>query len=148
IDHKEFLGDTLEMIASEKAGIIKRDVPLIVAAQAAEAEAVIERQARRLRAPLHVAGQQWQVHAEHGRLVYQDERGLLDLSAPRLFGRHQFDNAGLAIATLRAMTDVPVDSPIDASAIEAGVAQAEWPARMQRVGFGALVDQAPPGSEI
>ncbi len=56
-----------------------------------------------MRAPLHAAGQQWHVGVERGRLVYQDERGLMDLAAPRLFGRHQFDNAGLAIATLRAI---------------------------------------------
>ena len=64
--------------------------------------AVIEAQASRMRAPLHAAGQQWHVSVERGRLVYQDDRGLMDLAAPKLFGRHQFDNAGLAIATLRA----------------------------------------------
>ena len=65
--------------------------------------AVIEAQAKRMRAPLHAAGQHWHVGVERGRLVYQDERGLLDLPAPKLFGRHQFDNAGLAIAALRAL---------------------------------------------
>ena len=64
---------------------------------------MIEAQAKRMRAPLHAAGQHWHVSVERGRLVYQDDRGLLDLAAPRLFGRHQFDNAGLAIATLRAI---------------------------------------------
>jgi dihydrofolate synthase/folylpolyglutamate synthase len=144
IDHREFLGDTLASIAAEKAGIIKQAVPLVVAAQQDEARAVIVRQAARCAAPTHLAGEQWQVHAEHGRLVYQDERGLLDLAAPRLFGRHQFDNAGLAIATLRA-TDA---FRIETAAIEAGIAGAEWPARMQRLVAGALVAAAPPGSEL
>ena len=103
MDHTEFLGDTLTAIAGEKAAIIKRGVPAISAEQQAEAMAVIEAQARRQRAPLHAAGQQWHVGVERGRLVYQDERGLMDLAAPKLFGRHQFDNAGLAIATLRAI---------------------------------------------
>lgn len=144
IDHREFLGDTLEQIATEKAGIIKQGVPVVVAAQQEAARAVIARQAARCAAPLAIAGEQWHVHAEHGRLVYQDERGLLDLAAPRLFGRHQFDNAGLAIAALRA-TDV---FKIDTAAIEAGIARADWPARMQRLGAGSLVEAAPPGSEV
>jgi dihydrofolate synthase/folylpolyglutamate synthase len=144
MDHTEFLGDTLSAIAGEKAGIIKRGVPVICAEQAPEAMAVIEARARRLHAPLHTAGQEWHVNVERGRLVYQDERGLMDLAAPRLFGRHQFDNAGLAVATLRALEALRIDS----SAFEAGVVSAEWPARMQRLASGALVDQAPRASEI
>ena len=144
IDHTEFLGETLADIAAEKAGIIKRGVPVIVAEQAPEAMAVIERVAVRLRAPLHAAGQHWHVAQEHGRVVYQDDRGLMDLAAPRLFGRHQIDNAGLAIATLRALDALK----IDAAAFETGVARAEWPARMQRLSGGALVDQAPDGAEV
>jgi dihydrofolate synthase/folylpolyglutamate synthase len=144
MDHTEFLGDTLMAIAGEKTGIIKRDVPVICAEQPPEAMAVIEQQAKRLRAPLHAAGQDWHVSVERGRLVYQDDRGLMDLAAPKLFGRHQFDNAGLAIATLRAQ-DV---FKIDTAAFETGIVNAEWPARMQRLASGALVDQAPQGCEI
>jgi len=144
MDHVEFLGDTLIKIAGEKAGIIKSGVPVICAEQQAGAQAVIEQTARKLRAPLASAAQEWHVHAEHGRLVYQDDRGLLDLTAPRLFGRHQFDNAGLAIATLRA-----VDAfQIDAAAFETGIARAEWPARMQRLTSGALFEFAPKGAEL
>src|SRR5579864_6152316 len=86
IDHIEFLGPTLRSIAAEKAGIIKRGVPVICAHQEADALDEIENSARRQRAPLHRAGQEWHVGVERGRLVYQDERGLLDLAAPRLFG--------------------------------------------------------------
>jgi dihydrofolate synthase/folylpolyglutamate synthase len=144
LDHTEFLGDTLTAIAGEKAGILKRSVPAIVAEQFPEAAAVIEREAKRLRAPLHVAGQDWHVNIERGRLVYQDERGLMDLAAPKLFGRHQFDNAGLAIATLRAQNAFRIEP----AAFEAGVVNAEWPARMQRLASGALVEQLPAGSEL
>ena len=105
---------------------------------------MIEAQAKRMRAPLHAAGQQWHVGVERGRLVYQDERGLMDLAAPKLFGRHQFDNAGLAIATLRAIEAFKIGMP----AFEAGIVNAEWPARMQRLVAGALVDQGPKGCEI
>jgi dihydrofolate synthase/folylpolyglutamate synthase len=144
MDHTEFLGQTLTAIASEKAAIIKRGIPVICAEQVPEAMAAIDAQARRMRAPLHAAGEQWHVSVECGRLVYQDERGLMDLAAPKLFGRHQFDNAGLAIATLRAQNRFR----IDAAAFEAGIVNAEWPARMQRLASGALVDQAPPGGEV
>jgi dihydrofolate synthase / folylpolyglutamate synthase len=144
MDHTDFLGPTLTTIACEKAGIIKRNTPAVCAEQAPEAMAAIELQARRMRAPLHVAGQDWHVNVERGRLVYQDDRGLMDLAAPRLFGRHQFDNAGLAIATLRAQNTFK----IEAAAFEAGIVNAEWPARMQRLASGALVDQAPQACEI
>jgi dihydrofolate synthase / folylpolyglutamate synthase len=144
MDHTEFLGTTLTSIAGEKAAIIKRGVPVISSEQAPEAMAVIEAQAKRMRAPLFAAGQQWHVGIERGRLVYQDDHGLMDLAAPKLFGRHQFDNAGLAIATLRAIDAFR----ISAGAFEAGIVNAEWPARMQRVASGALVDLAPAGSDV
>ena len=143
-DHTEFLGDTLTAIAGEKAGIIKRDVPVICAEQPPEAMAVIEQSAKRLRAPLHAAGEGWHVNVERGRLVYQDDRGLMDLPAPKLFGRHQFDNAGLAIATLRAQDSFRIGP----AAFEAGIVNAEWPARMQRLTAGALLASAPQGCEI
>lgn len=144
IDHVEFLGGTLMQIAGEKAGIIKRGVPVIAAAQLPEAQAVIEQRAKQMRSPLYAECQDWHVGMEHGRLVYQDERGLLDLAAPRLFGRHQFDNAGLAVATLRAQERFS----IDAAAFERGVTSAEWPARMQRLTSGRLVDRAPRDAEL
>lgn len=144
MDHIEFLGDTLTKIATEKAGIIKKGVPVITGEQPPEALVVIEQVAKRARAPLHAATEGWHVNVEHGRLVYSDERGLLDLSAPRLFGRHQFDNAGLAIATLRAIDSLKLEP----SAFEQGIARAEWPARMQRLTSGALVAAAPHDSEI
>ena len=144
IDHTEFLGPSLRSIAAEKAGIIKRGIPVICAAQEPEALDAIEGSAKRLRAPLYRAGQEWHVSVERGRLVYQDDRGLLDLAAPRLFGRHQFDNAGLAVAALRAIDAFRIEP----SAFEAGVVNAEWPARMQRLSSGLLVDQGPAGGEI
>jgi dihydrofolate synthase/folylpolyglutamate synthase len=143
MDHTEFLGNTLASIAGEKAAIIKRNVPVISAEQPDEVMAVIEQHARRMRSSLHAAGQQWHVGIERGRLVYQDERGLMDLAAPRLFGRHQFDNAGLAIATLRAIDSIKLGH----AAFE-GIVNAEWPARMQRLSSGRLMELGPAGCEI
>ena len=144
IDHTDFLGPTLEKIATEKAGILKRGTPAIVAAQARDALAAIERQAAKLNVPLKIAGEDWTATEERGRLVYQDEAGLLDLPAPKLYGRHQFENAGLAIAALRAIKPFKI-SP---AAYEAGMIKADWPARLQRLAQGRLVDLAPAGSEL
>ena len=144
MDHIDFLGDTLEKIAAEKAGILKRDTPAIIAAQHRDVLRVIERQAARLNAPLKISGEDFTATEERGRLVYQDDNGLLDLPAPKLYGRHQFENAGLAIATLRAIPSLK----IPAAAYEAGLVKADWPARMQRLAQGKLVDLAPPGSEV
>jgi dihydrofolate synthase/folylpolyglutamate synthase len=144
IDHTEFLGDTIEKIAAEKAGIIKRGVPVIVAAQPRDALSVIERQAARMKVPLRIAGEDWTATEERGRLVYQDDNGLIDLPAPRLYGRHQFENAGLAIATLRTLPALNVP----AAAYDLGVSKVDWPARMQRLTQGRLVELAPAGSEL
>ena len=144
IDHTDFLGPTLGDIAGEKAGIIKRNVPAIIAAQQREALGPIERQAAKMHAPLRIAGEDFTATEEHGRLVYQDEAGLIDLPAPRLYGRHQYENAGLAIATLRAIERFKIPH----AAFEAGMTGAEWPARMNRLPLGPLTAHAPAGSEI
>ncbi|WP_170582719.1 bifunctional folylpolyglutamate synthase/dihydrofolate synthase [Ruegeria arenilitoris] len=136
IDHEQFLGNTLAKIAAEKAGIIKRGVPCIVGPQPEEAMEVIEATAARLGAPLLAYGQHWHVHEEHGRLIYQDETGLRDLPLPNLLGAHQIQNAGAALAVLRHLN-------LGDAAYEAAVTRAEWPARMQRLKTGPLVEQAP-----
>ena len=136
IDHEQFLGDTLGKIAAEKAGIIKPGVPCIVGPQQDEALEVIEYTAARLGAPLLVHGQHWHVHEENGRLIYQDETGLRDLPLPNLLGAHQIQNAGAAVAVLRHLK-------LGDDAYEAAVSKAEWPARMQRLKTGPLVEQAP-----
>jgi dihydrofolate synthase/folylpolyglutamate synthase len=144
LDHTEHLGDTVGKIAAEKAGILKRGVPAIVAAQPREALGVIERCAARVTAPIRIAGEDWTATEERGRLVYQDDAGLLDLPAPKLYGRHQFENAGVAIAALRAVREFKLPP----AAFETGIAKADWPARMQRLTQGRLVLLAPPGSEL
>jgi dihydrofolate synthase/folylpolyglutamate synthase len=136
LDHQAFLGDTVGAIAGEKAGIIKRGVPVIVGPQTDEGLAVIEAKAARMGAPVLAFGQHWHVGEDRGRLVYQDERGLLDLPLPNLPGPHQIQNAGAAIAALRQLGR-------DEAACEAAVTRAEWPARMQRLRRGPLVEMAP-----
>ncbi|OBY25410.1 bifunctional folylpolyglutamate synthase/dihydrofolate synthase [Leisingera sp. JC1] len=136
IDHEQFLGNTLTKIAAEKAGIIKRGVPVVVGPQPEEAMEVIEATAARLSAPLIAYGQHWHVYEERGRLVFQDENGLLDLPLPALLGAHQIQNAGAALAALRHLG-------ADEAACEAAMTNAEWPARMQKLKTGPLVEAAP-----
>ncbi len=136
VDHQQFLGETLAEIASEKAGIIKRAVPCVVGPQQDESLAVIEAVATKQGAPLLAYGQHWHVGVEAGRLVYQDDIGLLDLPLPNLPGTHQVMNAGAALAALRYLG-------CDAAACEAAVSQAYWPARMQRLKTGPLIEAAP-----
>ncbi len=136
IDHQQYLGETLAEIAGEKAGILKRGVPCVVGPQAEDALAVIESKAERLSAPLIVAGQHWFAFEDAARLVFQDENGLLDLPLPNLPGPHQVENAGAALAALRHLG-------FDADSCEAAVTEAFWPARMQRLRQGPLVDHAP-----
>jgi len=142
-DHPEFLGDTIEKIAYEKAGIFKRGVPAIIGFQNDGAKAVLTREARRVGAPAIVAEEDFHVREENGRLVYEDEKGLLDLPLPRLVGRHQHQNAAAAIAALRT-----VAPQIPAEFIEAGLTRAEWPARLQRLARGRIETLAPPDSEV
>ena len=123
MDHESFLGDTLAKIASEKAGIIKRGIPVILGPQTAEGLEVMETTAARLGAPILAHGQHWTAWEDRGRLIYQDENGLLDLPLPNLLGPHQIQNAGAAITALRFLGH-------DEAACEAAVTRAEWPARM------------------
>lgn len=140
VDHQQYLGESLPEIAGEKAGILKRGVTCIVGPQADEGLAVIETRAARLGAPLLAHGQHWHVTEEMGRLVYQDETGLLDLPLPSLPGPHQIQNAGAALAALRFLG-------VDEAAYEAAVTRVDWPARMQRLRHGPLPDAAP-GAEL
>lgn len=142
LDHQQFLGETLAEIAGEKAGIMKRGVPCVVGPQPDEALEVIETRAARLGAPLLVHGQHWHVWEERGRMVFQDETGLLDLPLPNLVGAHQVVNAGAVLAALRHLD-------FDETTCETAVTTAEWPARMQRLKTGPLLEMAnAAGSEL
>lgn len=143
-DHQQYLGDTLSLIAHEKAGVLKRGSPGVVGVQPDEARAEIERVAERLRVSLAIARQDWQAYEQHGRLVFQDEDGLLDLPMPQLKGRHQIDNAGNAIAALRRLNDTRITE----RAMAEGLKATTWPARMQRLGQGALSALVPADSEL
>jgi dihydrofolate synthase/folylpolyglutamate synthase len=144
IDHQSFLGQSLREIAAEKAGILKPGVPAIIGPQADDATEVIEATAARVGAPLIVFGRDFDVYEQHGRLIYQDSGGLFDLPRPRLFGHHQFANAGLAIAALRCIAP----EGLTEAHMGAGLEAAEWPARLERLAGGALTDGLADGVEL
>jgi dihydrofolate synthase/folylpolyglutamate synthase len=143
-DHLEFLGPDLAGIAREKAGIIKKGSPLVVGPQEDAALDEILSRADRLGVPAYIFGQDFAARQEHGRMVYEDGDGLLDLPLPRLIGRHQIENAGVAIAALRhARKNWGRDD-----AVERGLSTVDWPARLQRLHHGKLVEAAPRGAEV
>lgn len=140
-DHHQYLGDSLAGIAAEKAGIMKPGIPCIVGPQTDTVLEVIEARAEAIDAPLKVHGRDWDVRTERGRLVYQDENGLIDLDLPHLAGAHQVMNAGIAIAALRELG-------LGSEAAEAALRDVVWPARMQRLTHGPLKDALPEGAEL
>ncbi len=144
LDHQNFLGDDVKAIAREKAGIFKKNCPAIVATQSDEVLAILQEEAEVVGAPLSIFGQDWTVFEEHGRLVFQDEQGLVDLPLPKLVGRHQMDNAGTAIAAARALATLQDNE----TALARGLKNAVWPARMQRLTTGPLVELAGQDVEI
>ncbi len=143
LDHEKFLGDSVADIAAEKAGIIKPGVPVISAAQDDDALPVIERQAARNRAPLKLFGRDFVAQEDQGRLAFQDDEELIDLPLPVLNGRHQFANAAMALAALKAAGLLPEES-----VIARGLKSVNWPGRLQPFTHGALLDLCPQGAEV
>jgi dihydrofolate synthase/folylpolyglutamate synthase len=144
LDHQDFFGSDIRNIAAEKAGIIKPGVPVIIGPQEDAALEVIVSRADKLSAPAFVFGQDFSAHQEHGRMVYEDDMGLLDLPLPKLIGRHQIENSAVAIAGLRHANKGWGED----AAIEKGLRTVEWPARLQRLTKGPLVSMAPKGAEV
>jgi len=144
IDHEAYLGDKVELIAVEKAGIIKKDCPVVIGFQLFDAaREVLISTADRLDCPLSIYGQDFLAFEEHGRMVFQNEDGLIDLPLPRLPGRHQIANAAAAIEAVQM-----AGFTITEKAAEKALMVVDWPARMQRLTHGELVDLAPAASEI
>ncbi len=137
LDHQQFLGNSLAGVAAEKAGIFKRRSPAVIAPQTPDAMSVLQDHARKAGADIFAFGEQWNVYSEHGRLIYQDDNGLSDIDPPRLAGAHQIENAGAAIAAIRA-----AGLDIDDATLSNGLTAAHWPARLHRLTSGPIVDAA------
>jgi dihydrofolate synthase / folylpolyglutamate synthase len=144
LDHEAYLGDRIELIAMEKAGIMKPGVPVVIGFQDNDiAREVLIDAAERMDCPLTVYGQDFFGYEEHGRLVFQSEDGLMDLPLPRLAGRHQFANTAAALAAVAA-----AGFGISNEAAERAMETVEWPARMQRLTEGFFPSLMPEGTEL
>ncbi len=144
LDHQAYLGDRVELIAAEKAGIMKRGCAVVIGHQEEDAARnVLMSTAERLGCPYTVYGQDFMAHEEFGRLIYQDEFSLSDLPLPRLVGRHQYANSAAAIRAVKA-----AGFDVSDGAIEQGLQSVEWAGRMQRLTLGNLAGIAPDGAEI
>ncbi|HKD58577.1 MAG TPA: folylpolyglutamate synthase/dihydrofolate synthase family protein [Hyphomicrobiaceae bacterium] len=141
IDHADWLGASISLIAAEKAGILKPGVPAVISRQPPQAMTAIRSQASKMKAPLTVWGEDYEAYSQRGRLVYQSHERLLDLPLPALIGQHQLTNAGTAIAAALQLS-------ITHTAIERGLVEVRWPARMQRLDNGPLSQLLAPGSEL
>ena len=144
LDHQAFLGDTVAAIAGEKAGILKPGITAVIAPQPGEAAAVIEAGAQAVSAPLYRAWHEWHCEVSGAGMRYEGERWRLDLPLPSLIGAHQVVNAGTAVACLERLSgfDIP------AEAIANGLRHIDWPARLQLLRRGPLVDAVPPDWEL
>ena len=142
IDHRDFLGDSLTGIAAEKAGIIKPGVPVVTGRQKPEVLEVFTRIAAERGAALLARGRDWRVTPVSDGLDFADQHGSLSLPFPSLVGPHQYDNAGIAVAALRASGLMIPDR-----AFATGLAEAEWAGRMQRL-RGPLAGLLPAGWEL
>ncbi len=145
-DHTQFLGDTLEKIAAEKAGILKRGAPAVIGRQREAAAAVIARRAAELAVPLFRMGREWQVTPGATGFRYDSDQLALDLPPPALLGAHQVDNAATAVACVERLRAARF--AIDDAAIRKGLRDVEWPARLQRLTRGPLVEALPPACEL
>ncbi|HVJ54608.1 MAG TPA: folylpolyglutamate synthase/dihydrofolate synthase family protein [Aliidongia sp.] len=144
MDHMHYLGDTIAKIAGEKAGILKAGRPGVIGPQLPEAEAVIEAQAAELAAPLYRFGREWRAEPTGNGWRFEGESWRWDLPLSRLPGRHQIDNAGVALAVLERLDGFALTR----EQVAAGLASVEWPARLQHLTRGPLVEALPPGWEL
>jgi dihydrofolate synthase/folylpolyglutamate synthase len=144
LDHQQFLGERIEQVAAEKAGIAKAGVPLVTQHYPASQANEIGRVVRSVGARWLAKGGAWDASAYRGKLHYRDEAGELELPLPRLPGAHQATNAALAVAMLRHQHAIEIPS----ASLRAAMGWAEWPARLQRLATGPLPALLPPGSEL
>lgn len=135
LDHQAYLGDTIEKIAFEKAGIIKNNIPVAVSRQEDGARDTIEEVARKRNAPSIIAGQDFDAYRDATGFVYQDEDGLLDLPIPKLAGEHQLDNAALAIAAIRL-----AGIGVTPQAFAQGMLDVTWPGRLEKLPKGKITN--------
>ncbi|UNE54267.1 bifunctional folylpolyglutamate synthase/dihydrofolate synthase [Bartonella machadoae] len=143
-DHETFLGNTIAEIAFQKGGIIKPTVPVVIGKQNhQDTLSVLISIADKNKAPYSLFDQDYQSYREHGRMVFQHNQGLMDLPLPNLIGAHQIANAG---ASLEAIYQAGFQ--LSEQAISHALQNIYWPARMQHLTHGSLVDKLSPNIDL
>jgi dihydrofolate synthase/folylpolyglutamate synthase len=145
-DHTGFLGDKLEGIAAEKAGILKHAVPAVIGRQRDVSAKVIADEAAKLAVPLFRMGREWQMKPTASGFHYESDQLSLDLPPPILVGAHQLDNAATAVACVERLRTAQIG--IDDVAVRKGLLSVHWPARLQKLTRGPLPETLPPGCEL
>lgn len=138
MDHEAYLGDTLPLVAFEKAGVIKPGIPVVTGAGPDESYEVIEAQAKKKQAPLYLLGRDFSWSSEEDTKLWAYD-GLMDhchyerLSCG-LNGRHQRDNSALALAALELLKNMaPQKFSVSVETIRAGLQQVRWPGRLELI---------------
>jgi dihydrofolate synthase/folylpolyglutamate synthase len=144
LDHTEYLGPTVEIIAREKAGILKKGVPCVSSQQFDGVHAVLEQKAEELGCPLFSFGYDWVTEKTNSGMIYKSKDGDINLPHPALLGDHQIINAGAAIAAIKTLKTFDIPDQV----IAEGLKKAKWMARMQKITSGKLIDRMPKGWEI
>ncbi|AQX28627.1 MULTISPECIES: bifunctional folylpolyglutamate synthase/dihydrofolate synthase [unclassified Bartonella] len=143
-DHEFFLGNTIEQIAFQKGGIIKSEVPVVIGKQDHDTVSpLLSALAAKNKAPYYIFNQDYQSYKEHGRMIFQNNQGLIDLPLPKLIGDHQIANAGAAIEAVY-QAGFRLSEQIISNALQ----NLYWPARMQHLTYGQLVNQLPPDFDL
>ncbi|CBI75721.1 dihydrofolate synthase / folylpolyglutamate synthase [Bartonella clarridgeiae 73] len=143
-DHESFLGNTIAQIAFQKGGIIKSEVPVIIGKQDHDIiSPLLSTLATKKKAPYYIFNQDYKSYKEYGRMVFQNNQGLLDLPLPKLIGDHQIANAGAAIEAV-----YKAGFRLSEQVISNALQNLYWPARMQHLTYGQLVDQLSPNFDL
>ena len=145
LDHQQYLGDTLEKIAYEKAGILKEKRPAVIGQQGPEALKVIKLKAEETGSPLFIFQRDWNITETKSAIKFEVEGSTSYFEKPNLKGIHQIQNAGIAIAATHYLKEV---LPIKNGSIDQGLLTVKWPARLQKINEGPLINILPTNVEL
>lgn len=142
LDHTEYLGPTVETIAGEKAGIMKPNVPCVIAPQEKSIMNTLEQHAINKKSPLYRGGFEWNCEKQNNRMVFQSTIQSIEFSLPSLKGDHQIINSGNAIAACSILSG-KYGFNIGEEDIASGLQSTYWPARLESIKEGNLISLLP-----
>ena len=137
MDHQDFLGNTIDEIAFEKAGILKPSVPAIIGPQTNKALNVIKRRALELGSSAYIFGEDWNISTANNQLIFEMGSKSSIVPRPNLLGDHQIQNAGCALASIKLLNG---QFPVSPQEIDMGLVSINWPARLQKLKEGNLIE--------